>query len=92
MRSRYAAFALGDAAYLTATWHPTTRPAGLTLEPAQHWLLLRVLASHTDGNTATVEFTARSRIGAQAHELHEVSRFLRVGGRWLYIDGVAGVS
>ncbi|WP_275423743.1 YchJ family protein, partial [Virgisporangium ochraceum] len=26
MRSRYSAFALGDADYLLRTWHPTTRP------------------------------------------------------------------
>ena len=29
MRSRYSAFAVGDAAYLLATWHPSTRPAAL---------------------------------------------------------------
>jgi uncharacterized protein YchJ len=28
MRSRYSAFAVGDPAYLLATWHPTTRPTG----------------------------------------------------------------
>ena len=26
MRSRYTAFVVGDAAYLSATWHPGTRP------------------------------------------------------------------
>jgi hypothetical protein len=28
MRSRYSAFAVGEAAYLLTTWHPTTRPGG----------------------------------------------------------------
>ncbi|HEX8496958.1 MAG TPA: YchJ family metal-binding protein, partial [Actinomycetales bacterium] len=27
MRSRFSAFAVGDAAYLGATWHPSTRPS-----------------------------------------------------------------
>ena len=35
MRSRYSAFAVGDADYLLATWHPTTRPAELALDPEQ---------------------------------------------------------
>ena len=33
MRSRYAAFAVGDEAYLFRTWHPRTRPDDLTLPP-----------------------------------------------------------
>jgi SEC-C motif-containing protein len=32
MRSRYTAFARGDAAYLRVTWHPSTRPAELALD------------------------------------------------------------
>jgi SEC-C motif domain protein len=89
MRSRYAAFALGNVPYLLATWHPATRPAELTLDPAQEWLLLRVLATHNDGDAATVEFTARSRLGNRTQLMHEVSNFVRTDGRWLYLDGVA---
>ncbi|MGE0701976.1 MAG: YchJ family protein [Hyphomicrobiaceae bacterium] len=87
MRSRYAAFALGKAAYLMATWHASTRPAQLDLDPAQQWQLLRILDRSEEGDRATVEFTARSRIGATGHLLHEVSRFVRDGGRWYYLDG-----
>ena len=87
MRSRYAAFALGDVSHLLATWHPSTRPAELRLDPDQQWLLLKVLAAHTDGDTATVEFSARSLVGQRAHVLHEVSRFVREDGRWFYVDG-----
>ena len=32
MRSRFTAFATGNAAYLLASWHPSTRPATLELE------------------------------------------------------------
>ena len=34
MRSRYSAFAVGDAGYLLRTWHPSGRPQALTLDPA----------------------------------------------------------
>ena len=33
MRSRFTAFALGDADYLLRTWHPDTRPESLELDP-----------------------------------------------------------
>ena len=88
MRSRYAAFALENAAYLIETWHPSTRPAGITFNPGEEWLLLRVLATHTAGESATVEFIARSRSGGQVHLLHEISRFVRDNGFWFYLDGV----
>jgi SEC-C motif-containing protein len=87
MRSRYSAFARRDSAYLLATWHPSTRPAGIAFEPGQEWLLLRILAARTDGERATVEFVARSRISGKPRELHEISRFVRENDRWLYIDG-----
>lgn len=88
MRSRYSAFARGDAAYLLDTWHPATRPAALELDPATRWLGLEVRAHHADGDAATVEFVARSRSGgASAQRLHERSRFVREDGRWFYVDG-----
>jgi SEC-C motif-containing protein len=88
MRSRYAAFALHNAAYLSATWHPSTRPAHIDFNPGQVWMLLKVLEANEEGDRATVEFTARSRIGGSSHLLHEVSRFVREGGQWFYVDGV----
>src|SRR3712207_8451687 len=35
MRSRDSAFAVGDPAYLLATWHPSTRPPSLDLDPTR---------------------------------------------------------
>jgi SEC-C motif domain protein len=92
MRSRYSAFAVGDAAYLLATWHPTTRPRSLDLDPAVRWTGLEVLT--TTGGTllaaeGTVEFRAHSVVGGVAGAQHENSRFVREGGRWLYLDGVS---
>jgi SEC-C motif-containing protein len=37
MRSRYSAFAVGDAGYLLRTWHPSARPRTLSLDPALRW-------------------------------------------------------
>ncbi|MGY1744221.1 YchJ family protein [Blastococcus sp. SYSU D00695] len=92
MRSRYSAFAVGDAAYLLATWHPSTRPTSLELDPQVRWTGLEVLATGGGSMLAaegTVEFRASwvrdGRRGAQ----HEDSRFVREGGRWSYLDGVA---
>lgn len=90
MRSRYSAFARGLTAYLLATWHPTTRPKALVLDPEQEWLGLQVLGS-TGGFLATegtVEFRATWRQRGVTDVLHENSRFVREGDVWRYVDGV----
>lgn len=91
MRSRYSAFALGDAAYLLRSWHPTTRPTKLRLEPGMRWERLEILAVsgggplHTEG---TVEFRAHYRTADGSRgAMREVSRFVRVQGKWTYLDG-----
>lgn len=88
VRSRYAAFALKNDLYLLGTWHPRTRPATLEFEAGRDWYMLKIIAARESGDTATVEFIARSRMGGRTHPLHEVSRFVREDGRWLYLDGV----
>ncbi|MFH9404633.1 YchJ family protein [Streptomyces sp. NPDC017638] len=86
MRSRYSAFVTGDAGYLLRTWHPRTRPERLDPDPRMRWTGLEILdtaggsAFHTTG---TVEFRASYRGGA----LRERSRFERVDGAWVYVDG-----
>jgi len=89
MRSRYTAFVLERASYLLATWHAGTRPPSLGFEPGVRWLGLEVRARRTlDDTHAEVEFVARQRdAGGRAHRLHELSRFVREGGRWFYRDG-----
>ena len=84
MRSRYSAYVLALEPYLLATWHASTRPASLALDPATRWLGLSVKSA---GETA-VEFVARYRVGGgSAVRLHERSRFVRKEGRWFYVDG-----
>lgn len=90
MRSRYSAFAVGDADYLLRTWHPTTRPAELDLDPAQRWLRLEIV-DRTGGGPfdaeGTVDFRAHHRRGGATSVLAEHSRFTREGKTWLYVDG-----
>jgi SEC-C motif-containing protein len=89
MRSRYSAYVLGLADYLLATWHASTRPAALApLDPSLKWLGLDIRScAQTGADRGVVEFVARSKRGGRAHRLHETSRFVREGGRWLYVDG-----
>jgi SEC-C motif domain protein len=88
MRSRYTAYTLCDDAYLRATWHPSTRPKVERMtEDGVKWLGLEIRRHASSGDEASVEFVARYRIDGRAQRLHETSRFLREGGRWLYLDG-----
>ena len=88
MRSRYSAYALGHTEHLRATWHPSTRPDDLSLEPGLKWLGLEVKhARPIDADHAEVEFVARSRLAGRGQRLHERSRFVREEGCWFYVDG-----
>lgn len=91
MRSRYSAFAVGNAAYLLATWHPDHRPDQLDLDPELEWRRLDILSTSGGGPldaTGTVEFTAHYRQDGKRGSQHELSRFVREDGQWLYLDGV----
>ncbi|MFK4227608.1 YchJ family protein [Streptomyces sp. NPDC019890] len=91
MRSRYSAFVVGNEAYLLRTWHPSTRPRHLELDPGMHWTRLEILDT-TDGSafhsSGTVTFRARYRHHGKRGALHERSRFERQNGAWVYVDGV----
>ena len=89
MRSRYCAYVRGARDYLLASWHPSTRPAAIEPDDGVRWLGLSVKRHEQSGpDAAVVEFVARYRLGgAAAVRLHEVSRFVREGERWYYVDG-----
>ena len=71
-----------------ATWHESTRPQALELDPAAKWLGLEVRShKQLDPDHAEVEFIARYRESGRAVRLHERSRFMRESGRWFYVDG-----
>ena len=91
MRSRYSAVAVGDRDYLTATWHDTTRPKVLELDAERRWYRLDILRTERGGPFDTegvVEFRAYHRSPDGKRSQHEVSRFVREGGRWWYVDAV----
>lgn len=83
MRSRYSAFALGDADYLWRTWHPRTRPEPVTIDPAVVWTGLEIIEAAGD----EVEFRASYRESQRTGTLHERSRFAVRARRWFYVDG-----
>ena len=87
MRSRYSAYATGNAGYLLDTWHATTRPASLELDDTR-WYRLDILGSTKGGpldHVGTVEFEAFYRGGSQ----HENSSFVREQGRWFYVAALS---
>ena len=86
MRSRYAAYVVGDAAYVLRTWHPRTRPARLSLDDAPDWLGLTVIAT-ADGREGDPEGDVEFRADYRGGALHERSHFVWRAGRWVYVDG-----
>jgi len=93
MRSRYTAYVLGHGDHLMRTWHARTQPLLLRVDgPDRDWLgltVLRVEGGGADDETGVVEFEARHRGATPADDvevMHEVSRFARRGGRWVYVD------
>lgn len=91
MRSRYSAFATGDAAYLLRTWHASTRPARLELDTSRTWTRLEIVAT-SEGSlfhrAGTVTFAAHYRSGGRAGVQSETSRFVREGEQWFYVDAM----
>ena len=88
MRSRYTAYAIQNEQYLLDSWHASTRPESIGLDPAAKWIRLKILNSNTDH----VEFIATYRLQGKAHKLHETSCFVFEGGKWFYLDGVINIK
>lgn len=91
MRSRYSAFAVGDVEYLRRTWHTRTLPRDLALDDTVRWYRLDVLdvtRGGADDTEGTVEFRAYFRSDGGPGSQHEVSRFVREHGRWVYLDAI----
>ena len=91
MRSRYSAYARGLADYVLATWHPSTRPALMELDPERRWYRLDILATTGGGpfeTEGTVMFEAFFRGPDSSGSQLEKSRFVRESGRWFYVDGI----
>ncbi|MFI0514794.1 YchJ family protein [Streptomyces sp. WSLK1-5] len=86
MRSRYSAFVRLERDYLLRTWHPRTRPGALDLDAGMRWTGLEVLGT-TGGSAFHDSGTVTFRASFKGGSLHERSRFERVDGAWVYVDG-----
>jgi SEC-C motif domain protein len=98
MRSRYTAYSLGEVDYLINSLHPSKNTKGLRLELLEsarstQWLRLDILGTQRGGpkdKKGIVEFVATYRgkeFLSQPGQLHERSRFVKMGDRWFYTDG-----
>lgn len=97
MRSRYSAYAVGDAEHIVRTTHPegphwqADRAAWLEeirrFCRAMSFEGLTVRAAREEADRAIVDFEARLRQGERDATLAERSLFLREEGRWLYHSG-----
>jgi SEC-C motif-containing protein len=87
MRSRYSAYALGLSDYVLTSWHSSTRPRTIELDPAVRWYRLDILGRTGGGlldSTGTVEFRAFHRGPDGSGEQHELSSFVKEAGNWFY--------
>ena len=93
MRSRFTAFAAGEAGYLLDTWDPDTRPSELNLDVGLEFYRLEILDTEGGGpfdSSGRVKFQAFYR-GLADGVQEEDSTFRKVDGRWVYSLGdVAG--
>lgn len=89
MRSRFEAFRIGDADWLSASWHPSTRPERVDLDDNPRWRGLQivdVVGGGADDKDGVVEFRATYVQGpGDVRVMHERSRFVREDGRWYYV-------
>lgn len=91
MRSRFAAFRLRDAEYVRATWDSAYCPQELSFDlDERDWFSLEIVGTLAGGESderGVVEFKAKYELGDETYLLHEVGRFSRQAGRWVYRDG-----
>ena len=92
MRSRYTAYVLQNAEYLRQTWDIGKCPETIDFSrETSVWQRLEIIDCKKGGpldDKGIVEFKAYYQQNGEECVLHEVSRFIRNAGRWLYIDGV----
>ncbi len=98
MRSRYAAFALGDGAYLVRTLSETHLDRALPeaelarelarAKDGQRYLGLSILHASRDGERGEVLFYARIFASGKDRSFVELSTFVREGGAWRYREGL----
>lgn len=94
MRSRYSAYTKAEVEYLYATTHPSYRK-GYDHEGTRQWaenskwLGLEILSARGGENDTLgeVEFIASYSDGEAVHNHHELGKFRKIEGNWLFVDG-----
>ncbi|SHE75151.1 SEC-C motif-containing protein [Microbulbifer donghaiensis] len=90
MRSRFAAFASGNLAYLRKTWDPDTCPELDSDDLQTQWTRLEVIKSKQGLKRSIVEFKAWYLENDVEHEMHEISLFKPHKKRWVYVGPLTG--
>lgn len=88
MRSRFSAYILGLSDYLKNTWHSTTCPNPLEVEPDSQWLKLEIVSS----SNHHVHFKAFFKEGSEFKYLEESSNFIQEHDKLVYLDGETKVG
>ncbi|WP_031434211.1 YchJ family protein [Methylomarinum vadi] len=93
MRSRFTAYAQHNEAYLLATWDSNKRPDTIDFskEDNVEWTRLEIVGKKKGGekdSKGIVEFKAYYLMDGEEYAMHEISRFVKKEGKWLYLDGM----
>ncbi len=93
MRSRYCAHVKQLTDFVVETYHPDCHAEqerdAIQASIMSQWVGLDVMGTEPgrDENEGFVTFSARFIDDGQEYQLTERSRFIRLDGRWYYIDG-----
>ena len=92
MRSRFTAYAHRNVDYLLATWEISKRPEAIDFsKETAEWQRLQIVGCKKGGakdSKGIVEFKAFYRQDGLDYFMHEISRFVKIGQVWHYLDGV----
>ena len=92
MRSRFTAYAMQNEAYLLATWDSDKRPEQINFSKEEaKWTKLEIIKTKKGGekdSKGIVEFKAYYIQDDEEYVMNEISRFKKLAGRWLYLDGL----
>lgn len=92
MRSRYTAFTRAQVDYIADTQMASAAKNFNRIDAKKwaqscEWLGLEVLSSGHEGDTGHVEFIAKFSQNNLPKQMHEVSQFKKINGKWFYSSG-----
>lgn len=91
MRSRFTAYAMHNAGYLSETWDVAGCPEKIDFSKEKaEWRRLEIIATKKGGlkdSKGVVEFKAYFFLEGEEYAMHEISRFVKNKSRWFYLDG-----